>query len=130
MLNQVIEKGTGVRAKIKDWGLAGKTGTTQNARDAWFLGFSSEYVVGVWMGKDDNTPLEGVTGGTLPAEIWRSIMLSLKPLHSKESQEMSLPVIVNTDEIKKGLEAVPKNSNLKDYGNESFFERIIKSFSN
>ena len=82
------------------------------------------------MGKDDNTPLEGVTGGTLPAEIWRSIMLSLKPLHSKESQEMSLPVIVNTDEIKKGLEEVPKNINLKDYRNESFFERIIKSFSN
>ena len=130
MLNQVIEKGTGVRAKIKDWGLAGKTGTTQNARDAWFLGFSSQYVVGVWMGKDDNTPLEGVTGGTLPAEIWRSIMLSLKPLHSKESQEMSLPVIVNTDEIKKGLEEVPKNINLKDYRNASFFERIIKSFSN
>ena len=130
MLSQVIEKGTGVRAKIKDWGLAGKTGTTQNARDAWFLGFSSEYVVGVWMGKDDNTPLEGVTGGTLPAEIWRSIMLNLKPFHSKESQEMSLSVIVNADEIKKGLEEMPKNSNLKDYGNESFFERVIKSFSN
>ena len=57
-------------------------------------------------------------------------MLSLKPLHSKESQEMSLPVLVNTDEIKKGLEEVPKNINLKDYRNESFFERIIKSFSN
>lgn len=130
MLSKVIEEGTGIRAKIKDWGLAGKTGTTQNARDAWFLGFSSKYVVGVWMGKDDNTPLEGVTGGTLPAEIWRSIMLGLKTLHPKESQEISLPVIVNADEIKKGLEEMPKNSNQKDYGNESFFERVIKSFSN
>jgi len=50
---------------------AGKTGTTQNARDAWFVGFTAELVAGVWMGNDDGAPMHGVTGGSLPADIWR-----------------------------------------------------------
>jgi len=74
MMNRVIEQGTGQRARIPGWELAGKTGTTSAARDAWFIGFSADYVVGVWMGYDNNTPLRGVTGGGLPAEIWRQTM--------------------------------------------------------
>ena len=70
----VVENGTGTRAKIPGWQIAGKSGTTQSARDAWFIGFTGEYVVGVWMGYDDNSPLTGVTGGGLPAEIWRETM--------------------------------------------------------
>ncbi|WOI56024.1 PBP1A family penicillin-binding protein [Palleronia sp. LCG004] len=75
MMNQVIENGTGQRAKLPGREAAGKTGTTQAARDAWFLGFTADYVTGVWMGYDDNTPLTGVTGGGLPAEIWRETMI-------------------------------------------------------
>jgi penicillin-binding protein 1A len=75
MLTQVIETGTGGRAALPDRQVAGKTGTTQAARDAWFVGFSADYVTGVWMGYDDNTPLTGVTGAGLPAEIWREVML-------------------------------------------------------
>lgn len=75
MMNQVIEKGTGSRARLKGRPAAGKTGTTQAARDAWFVGFTADYVVGVWMGYDDNTPLSGVTGGGLPAEIWHEVMV-------------------------------------------------------
>ncbi|MEB8387561.1 transglycosylase domain-containing protein [Rhodobacteraceae bacterium KMM 6894] len=75
MMYQVIESGTGRRAKLPGREAAGKTGTTQAARDAWFLGFTSDYVAGVWMGYDDNTPLTGVTGGGLPADIWRETML-------------------------------------------------------
>lgn len=75
MMHQAIESGTGVRAKLPDRQAAGKTGTTQAARDAWFIGFTADYVAGVWMGYDDNTPLSGVTGGGLPAEIWRQTML-------------------------------------------------------
>jgi 1A family penicillin-binding protein len=75
MLTQVIERGTGTRARLPDRPAAGKTGTTQAARDAWFIGFTADYVAGVWMGYDDNTPLTGVTGGGLPAEIWREVML-------------------------------------------------------
>ena len=75
MLTQVIERGTGTRASLGGRPAAGKTGTTQAARDAWFIGFTADYVAGVWMGYDDNTPLAGVTGGGLPAEIWRETML-------------------------------------------------------
>ena len=74
MLHQVVERGTGARAQIAGHQLAGKTGTTNDNRDAWFVGFSGEYVVGVWMGFDDNAPMRGVTGSGVPAEIWRRTM--------------------------------------------------------
>lgn len=74
MLNQVVEHGSGQRAKLADRPAGGKTGTTQGARDAWFIGFTGHYVTGVWMGNDDNAKLTGVTGGGLPAEIWRETM--------------------------------------------------------
>jgi penicillin-binding protein 1A len=74
MMNRVSEDGTGQRARIPGWEIAAKTGTTQGARDAWFIGFTANYVAGVWMGYDDNTPLSGVTGSGLPAEIWRETM--------------------------------------------------------
>jgi penicillin-binding protein 1A len=92
MMMQVIDSGTGTRAKLSDRQAAGKTGTTQAARDAWFLGFTADYVVGVWMGYDDNTPLTGVTGGGLPAEIWHEVMVRVsegtepKPLPMLEPQ--------------------------------------------
>jgi membrane peptidoglycan carboxypeptidase len=75
MMSRVIEEGTGQRAKLPGRQAAGKTGTTQAARDAWFVGFTADYVAGVWMGNDDNSPLTGVTGGGLPAEIWRETMI-------------------------------------------------------
>lgn len=100
MMTQVLEApyGTGRRARLPDGRqAAGKTGTTTSARDAWFVGFTADYVVGVWMGNDDNSPLAGVTGGGLPAEIWRETMVRVNegmPLHP-------LPMIVpeqpNTD---------------------------------
>ncbi|MEP3442325.1 MAG: PBP1A family penicillin-binding protein [Sulfitobacter sp.] len=74
MMEKVVSEGTGKRAQFGGRQLAGKTGTTSAAKDAWFIGFSADYVAGVWMGYDDNTPLKGVTGGGLPAEIWREVM--------------------------------------------------------
>lgn len=75
MMSQVVDRGTGTRARLPGRQAAGKTGTTQAARDAWFIGFTADYVAGVWMGYDDNTPLSGVTGGGLPAEIWKETMV-------------------------------------------------------
>lgn len=78
MMRQVIEGGTGTRARLPEGRpAAGKTGTTSAARDAWFIGFTAQYVAGVWMGYDDNTPLKGVTGGGLPAEIWQAVMAEI-----------------------------------------------------
>lgn len=74
MMRNVVTDGSGRRANLPDREVAGKTGTTQAARDAWFIGFTADYVAGVWMGYDNNTPLTGVTGGGLPAEIWRETM--------------------------------------------------------
>lgn len=74
MMEKVVSEGTGSRAQFGGREIAGKTGTTQAARDAWFIGFTGDYVAGVWMGYDDNTPLTGVTGGGLPTEIWREAM--------------------------------------------------------
>ncbi|MDO5612392.1 MAG: transglycosylase domain-containing protein [Paracoccus sp. (in: a-proteobacteria)] len=78
MMEQVIQNGTGTRAKLPgNRPAAGKTGTTSSYRDAWFIGFTQQYVTGVWMGYDDNTPLNDVTGGGLPAEIWQAVMAEI-----------------------------------------------------
>ncbi|MBV7410806.1 transglycosylase domain-containing protein [Maritimibacter sp. DP1N21-5] len=92
MMNQVIETGTGGRARVDGVEAAGKTGTTSSARDAWFVGFTSEYVVGVWMGNDDNTPLKGVTGGGLPAEIWHETIARIHEGIPPEPLHMLIPL--------------------------------------
>jgi penicillin-binding protein 1A len=86
MMWNVIATGTGASASLAPREAAGKTGTTQNSQDAWFVGFTTDYVAGVWVGNDDNSATRGVTGGTLPAMIWKTTMraaekgLPLKPL--------------------------------------------------
>lgn len=76
MMMRVVNSsfGTGGRARIPNWTVAGKTGTSQESRDAWFVGFTAAYVGGVWVGNDDDTPMKRVTGGGLPAELWADIM--------------------------------------------------------
>ena len=74
MLRDVIETGTGHGARMGNRQVAGKTGTSQDFRDAWFVGFSAQYVTGVWMGNDDNSPMVKVTGGLLPVDSWKRFM--------------------------------------------------------
>ncbi|WP_291075167.1 transglycosylase domain-containing protein [Hyphomonas sp.] len=66
--------GTGRRARFGNWMIAGKTGTSQDWRDAWFIGYTAAYVGGVWVGNDDDSPMEKVSGGGLPADLWSDIM--------------------------------------------------------
>lgn len=73
MLQAVVEDGTGRKARIGR-PAAGKTGTSQDFRDAWFIGFTADLVAGVWIGRDDASAMDGVTGGSLPAEIWAAFM--------------------------------------------------------
>lgn len=75
MLEAVINQGTGRKAKLPIFA-AGKTGTTQNYRDAWFIGWTNKYVAAVWVGNDNEKPMNKVGGGSLPAEIWHDIMLT------------------------------------------------------
>ncbi|MBI1206089.1 MAG: PBP1A family penicillin-binding protein [Azospirillum sp.] len=95
MMTGVIDHGTGKAARI-DRPAAGKTGTTQDFRDAWFLGFTADYVTGVWLGNDDNSPMKRVTGGMLPAKLWHDFMtvahagLPVRPL-SALAQSAPLP---------------------------------------
>jgi penicillin-binding protein 1A len=113
MMTEVLNSGTGGRARLDDREAAGKTGTTQSARDAWFVGFTADYVVGVWMGYDDNSPLTGVTGGGLPAEIWHEVMVRIneglpaKPLVKEIPESTYAPVGEGTGEGAIAAEDVP-----------------------
>ena len=75
MLSGVIDHGTGRNAALPR-PAAGKTGTTQDYRDAWFIGYTADLVAGVWFGNDDDRPMNQVTGGSLPAQAWRRFMLA------------------------------------------------------
>jgi penicillin-binding protein 1A len=74
LLEGAVQYGTGKAASF-NWPSAGKTGTTSDFRDALFVGFTSEFVAGTWVGNDDNSPMRKVTGGTIPAQIWRQFMI-------------------------------------------------------
>jgi penicillin-binding protein 1A len=78
MMNQMMQEtltiGTAHKAALPGWPAAGKTGTSQDFRDAWFLGYTGHLVAGVWVGNDDNSPTKKVTGGGLPVEIWSRFM--------------------------------------------------------
>ncbi len=74
MLSTVLASGTGRRAALAGHPAAGKTGTSQGSRDAWFVGYTGRLVAGVWVGNDDGAPMSRVTGGSLPAKLWHDVM--------------------------------------------------------
>jgi penicillin-binding protein 1A len=88
LLRGVVEHGTGRAAAVGSFA-AGKTGTSQDYRDAWFIGFNDALVVGVWVGNDDNSPMKGVVGGSLPATIWRKFVSKATPLVGREPTPVS-----------------------------------------
>src|ERR1700675_787341 len=98
MMNSVVENGTGKRAQLDGIKVAGKTGTTNSWRDAWFVGYTGNFVGAVWMGNDDYSPTKRMTGGTLPAMTWHNIMtyahqgVELHPLPGLPAPEHAPPI--------------------------------------
>jgi penicillin-binding protein 1A len=79
MMREVVTSGTGKRARVAGYDIAGKTGTTSDYRDAWFVGYTGGFVTAVWTGRDNNKSMKGVTGGGAPASIWRGFMAQALP---------------------------------------------------
>ncbi len=109
LLRSVVRDGTATKAQFGNWDIGGKTGTSQDYRDAWFVGFTPYLTTGVWLGNDDNTPTKDVTGGSLPAQIWRDVMepahkgLKWLPLPGDTTQVAARPAPPEQPENPKGL---------------------------
>ena len=88
MLRGVVLEGTGKAANITDYRVAGKTGTTQDYRDAWFIGYTPDLVAGVWMGNSNNQPMNKVPGSTLPAILWRKIVEQVRPKEPEPTEQV------------------------------------------
>ncbi|MBQ0821881.1 penicillin-binding protein 1A [Microvirga sp. HBU67558] len=87
MMHSVFVIGTAKKALVPGWPMAGKTGTTNDYKDAWFVGFTGNLVAGVWLGNDDSTPTKGVSGGNLPTDVWHNFM----KIALKDQKPVGLP---------------------------------------
>lgn len=125
MMSQVLISGTGTKARLDDRPAAGKTGTTSAARDAWFIGFTADYVTGVWIGYDDNTPLTGVTGGGLPAEIWHEVMTRVNEGLPATDLRMIVPAPRNPPQQAQPEQAAQPAAPQKDDPVESFLKDLL-----
>src|SRR6201999_3530933 len=96
MMEQTLISGTAKKAEIPGWQAAGKTGTSQDYRDAWFVGYTADLVAGVWLGNDDNSPTKKATGGGLPVEVWTRFMraaLQGVPVAALPNSQMTGPTL-------------------------------------
>ncbi len=102
MMQETLLSGTARKAEIPGWTAAGKTGTSQDFRDAWFIGYTANLVTGVWLGNDDNSPTKKATGGGLPVEVWTRFMRS-----AHQGVRGGQPAEIATRRRRPALESVP-----------------------
>ena len=99
MLQLAVTGGTGGAARIAGRELGGKTGTTNDYRDAWFVGYAADYVTGVWVGDDDNRSMSRVTGGSIPAKIWHDYMeAALENIPAARLPKSEMPIRVSSED--------------------------------
>ena len=124
MMEQTIINGTGKKAKINR-PAAGKTGTSQSLRDAWFVGFTSNIVVGVWFGNDDDSPMEKITGGTAPAILWGEFMKKAHIDIQPQALNFGIPDD-SLDQTKSKIKEIIEKSKIQPKKN--VFESILDNF--
>ncbi len=113
MMRQVVTTGTGTKARFDGQDMGGKTGTSQDYRDAWFVGYTPYLITGVWMGNDDNTPTKRVTGGSLPALVWHDVMQQAHvgmpeiALQGEASEPTQVETQVSSADVNEVVEASP-----------------------
>ena len=125
MMEQTIQNGTGRKAKINR-PAAGKTGTSQSLRDAWFVGFTSNIVVGVWFGNDNDSPMKKITGGTAPAILWRDFMEKAHQNISPRALNYDFQNTQSTLEKRKRIQKLIDKSKIPPKKN--VFESILENF--
>jgi penicillin-binding protein 1A len=136
MLSHVVSEGTGRRATLDFTTAVGKTGTSSNYRDGWFMGYTGKYVTGVWMGNDNYQPTGRVTGGSLPAQIWHDYMVVAHgdgnnippipgvPLHERQIKEQQNRLTANKDDT-----PISKHSSVPPKTHKALLN-LIKAFKN
>ena len=111
LLQAVLTEGTGRSARLPNTPVGGKTGTSQDYRDAWFIGFTPDLIVGVWVGNDDNSPMNRVVGGDIPAAIWRDFVS--RATEGAKPQAKSKATAANTSGTVRGVAEVVDTATLR-----------------
>ena len=125
MLEKDIQEGTGARAALP-FAAAGKTGTSQDYRDAWFVGYTQHFVTAVWLGNDDNSPMKGITGGMLPAQVWHDVMLPVESRYRQSEPDQEAPSEANgiASQKPQGLTS-PNSPSSTDHGFGGMLRRLF-----